>query len=83
MPKEIPELVKNILNQKHQLSEVEVKKLIEEEPELAAFLILEQNRLLLELSNNRNGSTPSGMIPVYKKPRVKSSKKVPGRDQGH
>jgi len=85
MLQSIQERVQALLHSANPLSEDEVQSLIEQEPELAKLLILEQSRRLRELdaASAPSPSTPSGMVPAYQKPAVKKRKKKPGRPEGH
>ena len=75
-------LIQEFLDSSHLPDEATVRRLVQEEPELATLLILEQARRLRE-RQTPSPATPSGMIPVYQKPAAKGRKKKPGRKDGH
>ncbi len=78
----LPDLIQEFLDTSRLPDEATVRRLVQEEPELATLLILEQARRLRE-SQNPKPSTPSGMIPPYEKPAAPKRKKKSGRPQGH
>jgi transposase len=76
-----------LLAQGRPLTEAEVRSLIQQDPELATFLILELWKRNQELeshsSSSVTSSTPSGMIPPFQKPKASRRKKKLGRPPGH
>jgi len=78
----IQSILEKFLHSQEPLNEDEIRRLVQDEPELAVLLILEQDRRLRE-KESPSLSTPSGMIPVYEKPSANGRKKKPGRKAGH
>ena len=78
-----------ILNGTRPLTEDGIRALVQEDPEIAVLLILEQARRLRDILGSKQrkaASTPSGMIPPHEKPNTqkdKKKKKQRGRKPGH
>ena len=66
------------------LSEEQALEIYRQGPEAVIFALLGLAKLLAEARGPQTTpSTPSGMIPVYKKPPTKGRKKQPGAKKGH
>ena len=78
-----------ILNGTRPLTEDGIRALVQEDPEIAVLLILEQARRLRDILGSKQrkaASTPSGMIPPHEKPNTQKDKKKKqqrGRKPGH
>jgi hypothetical protein len=76
------------LNGTRPLTEDGIRALVQEDPEIAVILILEQARRLRDILGSKQrkaASTPSGMIPTHEKPNTQKDrkKKQRGRKPGH
>lgn len=68
------------------LTEEQANSIFEQGREAVIFALLTMSKRLAEqsrLDSDSTPSTPSGMIPVYKKPRVRRSNGKTGRSKGH
>jgi hypothetical protein len=77
-----------ILNGTRPLTEDGIRALVQEDPEIAVLLILEQARRLRDILGSKQrkaASTPSGMIPPHEKPNTQKDRKMKqrGRKPGH
>jgi len=67
-----------ILNGTRPLTEDGIRALVQEDPEIAVLLILEQARRLRDILGSKQrkaASTPSGMIPPHEKPIPRRTKR--------
>lgn len=79
-------ILQEILEGVRELTEEAIRALIQEDPEAALFLILEESRRLKELLASRhakNVATPSGMVPPHEKSTKKTRDKKRGQKDGH
>ncbi|MBU0755062.1 MAG: transposase [Planctomycetes bacterium] len=68
------------------LTKEEAREVIRQGDEAIIFKLLELSKLVQELENAgppSTSSTPSGQVPVYKKPTTSKSRKKPGQKKGH
>lgn len=68
------------------LTKEEARRIYAQGPEVVEFKLLELSRRIKELESQStaiSSSTPSGQVPVYKKPPALKSRKKPGRKKGH
>ena len=79
----VPDSVLEVL-QRAALTEGQAEAIFEQGRGAVIFALLELSKRLAEARGPQaTPSTPSGMIPVYKKPPAKSRKKQPGAKEGH
>ena len=79
-------ILQEVLEGVRELTEEAIRALVQEDPEAAVFLILEQaNRLTktLKAQNTQEITTPSGMVPPYEKTSKQKIGKKRGRKPGH
>jgi len=80
------QILQEILEGVRELNEEAIRALIQEDPEAAVFLILEQAlrlKKLLVAKQTQKISTPSGMVPPYEKPTQPKKDGKRGRKPGH
>ena len=79
-------ILREVLEGVRELTEETIRTLVQEDPEAAVFLILEQARRLKEALASqlqRKITTPSGMMAPYEKPAKPKSSRERGRKPGH
>ncbi|MEW6236723.1 MAG: hypothetical protein AB1656_15170, partial [Candidatus Omnitrophota bacterium] len=79
-------ILQEILEGRQELSEEAIRALVQEDPEAAVLLILEEAHRLLKDQAAKEAqkiAAPSGMVPPYEKPAKKGRKKKRGRKPGH
>lgn len=79
-------ILQEILEGRRELTVEAIRALIQEDPEAAVFLILEETRRLKKAfaaQQTQNVSTPSGMVPPFKKSERKGKKGKRGQKKGH
>jgi len=67
------------------MTQEEAGAVIAQGTEVITFYLLALSRRIQEIEQRQtpSSSTPSGMIPPYKKPRAPKRRKKPGRKPGH
>ena len=79
-------ILQEVLEGIRELTEEAIRALVQEDPEAAVFLILEETLRLkkfLASQQNKKITTPSGMVPPYEKSAKQKKDKKRGRKPGH